>query len=282
MTDLEIQKQKTLGIQVQTYAECMQFAEAVSNSDMVPKSYKGSGKTKEQIKADLFVAIAMGQELGLSPMAAIQGIATVNGMPTVWGDVMLGIVHGSKKIKHIREWAEGDWEKKNYVAWCETLRVGALEPVITSFTYEDAKRANLIGKAGSWTSHPLRMMKYKARSFNLRDNFPDVLKGIHSKEEMEGETIDVGAAVVQKKTSFFEESQPEALPPSPDDPYQVFRDTIDGFTLEQFKSEAPAFFAEIQDKLPGEVFLDLRFYGVERMKKLQAEQSDEQTSLPTE
>jgi hypothetical protein len=31
------------------------------------------------------------------------------------------------------------------------------------------------------------MLKYKARAFNLRDNFPDILKGMHLQEEMVGE-----------------------------------------------------------------------------------------------
>jgi hypothetical protein len=31
------------------------------------------------------------------------------------------------------------------------------------------------------------MLKYKARAFNLRDNFPDILKGLHLQEEMVGE-----------------------------------------------------------------------------------------------
>ena len=38
------------------------------------------------------------------------------------------------------------------------------------------------------------MMTYKARAFCLRTLFPDVLKGLHSKEEMEGEIIDMKAS----------------------------------------------------------------------------------------
>jgi hypothetical protein len=59
--------------------------------------------------------------------------------------------------------------------------------VTTEFSVDDAKTAGLWGKAGPWKTHPKRMLKYKARAFNLRDNFPDILKGLHLQEEMVGE-----------------------------------------------------------------------------------------------
>jgi hypothetical protein len=35
------------------------------------------------------------------------------------------------------------------------------------------------------------MLKYKARAFALRDQFSDVIHGLHLKEEMEGEMKDI-------------------------------------------------------------------------------------------
>lgn len=279
----EIQSQNSrtqTGIQVQTYDECMKFADAVANSELVPKSYKAQGKSVDKIKADLFVAIAMGQELGLTPMAAIQGIAVVNGMPTIWGDAMLAIVRASNKIKAFREWDEGSFEGKDYVAYCESHRIGDDRSVVTKFTYDDANIAGLIKKAGTWTTHPKRMFKYKARSFNLRDQFPDVLKGLHSREEMEGEMIDVVANEVQRPTAFFEsKSDLPILLDNKKIDNQVYIDTIDGFSLEEFRTIAPDFFADLNQKLDNETFNGIRMYGIERMKALESEQGNEQTSL---
>jgi hypothetical protein len=57
----------------------------------------------------------------------------------------------------------------------------------------DAKRAGVWGKAGPWTQYPKRMLGIRARSFALRDVFPDVLGGLDIREEVEdsAEMIDV-------------------------------------------------------------------------------------------
>ena len=57
-------------------------------------------------------------------------------------------------------------------------------PTTRTFSQEDAKRANLWGKAGPWTAYPKRMLQMRARSFALRDSFPDALKGVGISEEV--------------------------------------------------------------------------------------------------
>jgi hypothetical protein len=52
-----------------------------------------------------------------------------------------------------------------------------------SFSVADAKKASLWGKAGPWSNYPKRMLQMRARSWALRDAFPDVLRGIGIKEE---------------------------------------------------------------------------------------------------
>ena len=53
------------------------------------------------------------------------------------------------------------------------------------FDLNKAKKAGLLGKAGVWTQYPERMMQLRARAFALRNRFPDALKGIKSREEVE-------------------------------------------------------------------------------------------------
>ena len=53
----------------------------------------------------------------------------------------------------------------------------------SEFSVQDAKRAGLWGKMSAsgkptpWVLYPDRMLLFRARGFNLRDNFGDVLKG---------------------------------------------------------------------------------------------------------
>lgn len=152
-----------------TLAEAMDLAKLVAFSGMVPKQF-------EERPGAVLVAMQMGAELGLSPMASLQNIAVVNGRPTVWGDACLAIVTSHPECLDVVE-TEGDGFAK-----CTVRRRGRA-PVERVFSVEDAKRAGLWGKQGPWTQYPKRMMQMRARGFALRDAFPDALRGIVSTEE---------------------------------------------------------------------------------------------------
>lgn len=150
----------------------MDFAKLISDSDLAPKDFKGK-------PGNTLIAIQMGLEVGLAPMQAIQNIAVINGRPCVWGDAMLAIVQNSGKLEYIKEWTEGT------VAYCETKRKGYPNPHTTTFSDDDAKKAGLLGKQGPWQTAPARMRQMRARAFNLRDQFADILRGLNSSEEVQ-------------------------------------------------------------------------------------------------
>lgn len=149
--------------------EAMEFAGLLAKSDIVPKDYQGK-------PGNVLVAIQWGMEIGLQPMQAMQNIAVINGRPSIWGDAMIALVRACPAFEYINE-TQTDKE-----ATCAIKRKGEPEAVRT-FSLEDAKRAGLTGKSGPWTQYPKRMMQMRARSWALRDVFPDVLKGMICAEE---------------------------------------------------------------------------------------------------
>jgi hypothetical protein len=162
--------------------EIHSFAKMVTKTDLVPKGYRGKPE-------DATVAIIYGMEIGLPPMASLQNISVVNGTPTIWGDAQLSLVQSSGKYEYHKTSYDGNFPDDSFKAIFEIKRVNSKEPVIKEFSIADAKKANLWGKVGTWTTHPKVMLSYKARAFALREAFADILKGIHSKEEMEGEDM---------------------------------------------------------------------------------------------
>jgi len=158
---------------------------AVTSSGLAPKSFD----TPEKV----VVATQLGLELGLSPMTALQSIAVINGRPTVWGDVALGLCHATGQVEEFSEWYEddkGERLSRNPVAFtdgiaavCKVKRKGQ-EAQESSFSVADAKRAKLWGKQGPWSEYPARMLKARARGFAIRDAFPDALKGLYVAEEV--------------------------------------------------------------------------------------------------
>lgn len=172
----------------------MQLASQLSKSSMVPKAYQGKPQ-------DLFIAMAMGYQIGLSVEQAIQAIAVINGKPCLWGDDMLALCMAHADFVDITE--EPIVENNVVIGYrCEVTRKG-MSPHLKIFTLDMAKKAGLLAKPGPWTQYPDRMLQLRARSFALRDKFPDALKGIKSREEIE-DYVDAEFKVVDDKSSRTE------------------------------------------------------------------------------
>lgn len=180
--------------------EAMQIADLLAGSDIVPKDY-------QRKPGNILVAMQWGAEIGLQPLQAMQNIAVINGRPSIWGDAMLALVRSSGLLDFIREEISEDGLKATV-----TVKRKNEESVASIFTMEDAKKAGLSGKQGPWTQYPKRMLKLRARSYALRDVFPDVLKGMAIAEEEKDKEIDITpTAVAESGTTAKANSGSSAL-----------------------------------------------------------------------
>src|SRR5262245_53314018 len=76
------------GIPITNWDDAFRLANAISKSAIVPKHFQGKPE-------DIVIAMQLGAEVGLSPMAALQSIAVINGRPGLWGDGQLAVVMAS-------------------------------------------------------------------------------------------------------------------------------------------------------------------------------------------
>jgi hypothetical protein len=182
-----------------TFEQLVRFAELAAQSGMVPKDYIGK-------PGAIMVACQMGSELGLSPMQSINSIAVINGRPGVFGDALIGLCRQSPLCEDVVETLEGVGD--NRTAVCVATRRGST-PTTTRFSVADAKKAGLWGKAGPWTQYPDRMLQMRARSFSLRDAFPDLLRGLKAVEELHDTPPDTF-----RGTTVDASPTPTAPPPS--------------------------------------------------------------------
>ena len=164
------------GVELATFEDAQRFAKAVVASGFAPKGMNEAG---------VIIAMQMGAELGLSPMASLQNIAVINGRPALWGDAMLAICRASGVFdeESFEEVVE-DTGKGALKATCTVRRLPNGRPVVREFDLSDAKMAGLLGKSGPWSQYPKRMLQLRARSFALRDAFTDVLRGFDCAEEV--------------------------------------------------------------------------------------------------
>lgn len=185
--ETEMNKQ---GIQLKTFVDLVEFSELVVKSGLAPKAFKD--------KESVMIAIQFGLEVGLAPMQALQGVAVINGMPSLYGDAAKALCLSDPVCVWVKEGFTGSIKDGTLTAWCESLRAGHDEPLRTEFSIEDAKLANLWGKDGTWKQYPKRMLMFRARGFNLRDNFTDILKGFKTAEEV-ADYEDYGTTKVHSK-----------------------------------------------------------------------------------
>lgn len=186
-------------VSVKSFDEAFKFCQMMSETDLCPDSYKPSTflnricgqdqkarlnpenikKAKEMSVNNIFIACSYGGTLGLNPFQSLQGIAMVNGKPSVYGDTLLGLVR--PLCDDFQEW----FDDQTGTAFCVIRRKGSQHPIQSKFSYQDAQRAGLTSKKGPWTQYPERMLKMRARGFAIRDAFPDVLSGVITREEAE-------------------------------------------------------------------------------------------------
>lgn len=182
--------------------EAVELAKLMSKSELVPKQYQGRA-------GDIVIAIQMGAEFGLKPIQALNSIAVINGRPTLWGDAVLGIVRASGLLVEIEE-REAPEALKAGEGSCTVRRKGEEKSVTRTFSMEAAKTAKLIENGGPmspWTKYPGRMLQMRARSWALRDVFPDVLKGLMIREEQE-DVVDAEGVTVSRPREPRRRSEP--------------------------------------------------------------------------
>lgn len=180
----------------------MKLAGQLAASEIVPKCYRNK-------PSDLFLCWAKGYQLGISPEQAMDCISVINGKAVMWGDEMLALCMSHPDFEDIEEHPirTGNDAVIGYI--CTILRKGR-KPKSSEFTLDMAKKAGLLAKGGVWNQYPERMLKLRARGFALRDAFPDALKGIKSREEVE-DYIDVDYTVTEQKSSRTERLKQEIL-----------------------------------------------------------------------
>lgn len=162
-------------VELQNIGNAFALAELVVKAGFAPK-----GSTVESA----VVAMIHGSKLGLDPLSAVQGIAVVNGRPTLWGDQLAAAVKGSSVYGGEKVEYFNTKDSENYGVKFTTWRKGHEDELtVETFSVADAKRAGLWGKPGPWTQYPKRMLFHRARAFAYRDCFPDALAGMRFREE---------------------------------------------------------------------------------------------------
>lgn len=167
---------------------------------MLPNEDRESFMARRQVATyTLGAVVRYGLQLGLPPEVAVQGIFTVGGRMSMYAEQMVALVksrgHGHRVVERTRERCT-----------IEVRRQGETEWVQFTYTIDDAIAAGHVpGKGpnanlGTWPdgkpktggnekylSDPAAMLYARVSSIGCRTEFPDVLRGLVSYEEVQDE-----------------------------------------------------------------------------------------------
>lgn len=179
-----------------TKADLYKLAEMYAKSSLTPTCYRGKS-------ADIVIAWSLGFPLGLNMMQCLLGIAVINGRPSLWGDVLNGLILYQPDLETFDEVFE-----KDKFEWTCTIKRKGRNKIVRTFSKEDAVVAGLwddLSKKHTWGKYPKRMVQMRCRGFCIRDAYADKLCGLGIEP---GEIIDIevveknGEASNQGKTSI--------------------------------------------------------------------------------
>jgi hypothetical protein len=151
--------------------QAMEISKTLSTSGLMPRALVGKPQ-------DILVIIIKGRELGLSMMQSISGISVIQGKAVMEAATMVGLCLSKRDVCEYFRLITSDDKVATYV----TKRSGS-EPVTLSFTIEEAKKANLLGK-DNWRNYPAAMLRARASSALARAVYPDLTAGIYDPDEI--------------------------------------------------------------------------------------------------
>lgn len=179
------------------------------------------GGDPRQNIARAVVKIQLGEALGLSPMESMQSVYMVNGRPTVDAQVRAArmkrcgyswdiLRHDTKGCTLAPRFKGEQIMRQKHVAGVPQFdKDGSpvMEPVTVSFTEEDAKSADLLGKRGEmYKKYPMNMYFSRALTNMQRWYAPEVLNG--SNLLSPDEAIEVVDSTVPAKPLFTKHTEP--------------------------------------------------------------------------
>ncbi len=167
------------GLVLKTLDDMWRYANYVVRAGIAPKGFE----TPEGV----VVALQAGAEHRLTPMQSLQCIAVINKRPCFYGDAVPGMVESSglqeygfsKKVGE----RNPDGSYPDAYGYRYTTKRKGRDEYSYDFLVTDAKKAKLWGKEGPWTFYPDRMLLNRARTFCIRDVYPDVMAGLLTVDE---------------------------------------------------------------------------------------------------
>lgn len=180
--DMPRREMPTLTRSMDEIERIYRIAAAYSRSNMVAPHYQGGKDSAGH--ANCFLVITMAEDLGLSHALALQHITPVKGKAAIDGQLAIGLIKKRAPIKGpIKYKIEGEGEDKQCTATVIDRETG--EEVSYTLTKKQARQAGWYNSEHSyWHKNEDLMFMYRSATYLARVNYPEVLMGLYTSEEI--------------------------------------------------------------------------------------------------
>ena len=158
------------GLEPRSMEQAYRLAQSLHNSRMFFSDY---GNPQAVLST-----ILLGRELGLPTMAALRSVHIIKGKHSLSAQLMVAIILNSGKADYFRL-----IESTDTSCTYETKRKGRTEPTTHTYTIDDARTAGLLDN-DNWKKRPKPMLRARCSSELSRIEYPDLLAGLYTPEEL--------------------------------------------------------------------------------------------------
>jgi hypothetical protein len=190
------------------------IAQSLAPTPFVPTSYKKRGERwleTTEVAQTVAAAILAGDEIGLSPMQALQGLDVIEGRPALSALAQRALVqaHGHEVWVHDRV-QDGRGQGTRVSVTVRGRRAGSEHIAESTWSIDRARQAGLLGKK-NWQNHPEAMCFARASADVCRQIAADVLMGLsYSTEELQDEETLAAAGAGDHSVSVRPKEQTQA------------------------------------------------------------------------
>jgi hypothetical protein len=187
------------------FARIHEIAKSLASSDLVPTHF-------QRKPANVLIALEFAHRNNISPFQAMQSIFVVHGRPGLSAAFAIALARKAGVWKKLQYKVEGSGDSLVVTAIATLPDDDKIE---SSVSMEMAKKAGWT-KNAIYASLPEQMLKYRAATFLIRANFPEVLFGMSTVDEIEDVSASKKPVNVTPSNvieAVLEEPKAESTPP---------------------------------------------------------------------
>jgi hypothetical protein len=153
-----------------------ELARALSHTELVPDAFKKK-------PGNIFAALQLASELGIGPMTLMRGVYFVKGRPSFDSQLAVALLRRSERTIGPMRFEEDAQEGGRCRAVVRDKELA--EDVRGPWVSMDMARADGWTANAKYKSMPGNMLRKRAAIFLIREAYPEVLGGYHTREEIE-------------------------------------------------------------------------------------------------